>query len=125
MMRAYQKVSREARKRIKAHIAELGIPAKLEQSVMNQVTGGAKRDRQALKIKLDKLISSGEVPAESRDQIVDSLDNRWTELEDMGKLSDDLVQQSQAIWSGMSAAKKEEVLEQALGQTSEFQEQGI
>ena len=43
----------------------------------------------------------------------------------MGKLSDDLIQQSQAIWSGMSAAKKEEVLEQALGQTSEFQEQGI
>ena len=61
MMPAYQKVSREARKRIKAHIAELGIPSKLEQSVMNQVTGGAKRDRQALKIKLDKLISSSSV----------------------------------------------------------------
>ena len=124
LMPAYQKVSREARKRIKDHMAQLGIPAKLDQSVMNQVTGGAKRDRQSLKIKLDKLISSGDVPAESRDQIIDSLDNRFIELEEMGQLSDDLVQQSRAIWDGMPAAKREAVLSQALNQTADFQEQG-
>ena len=124
LMPAYQKVSREARKRIKDHMAQLGIPAKLEQSVMNQVTGGAKRDRQSLKIKLDKLISSGDVPAESRDQIIDSLDNRFIELEEMGQLSDDLIQQSRAIWDGMAAAKREAVLSQALSQTADFQEQG-
>ena len=125
LMPAYQKVAREAKGRIKDQMKALKIPAKLEQTVMNQVTGGAKRDRRALQAKLDKLVSAGEVPADQRDEIAQNLDQGFQSMIDAGDLSDDLVQKSMDGWSSMSQQKKSDVLDQALNQTAEFQEKGI
>lgn len=125
LMPAYQKVSREAKSNIKDQMSAMNIPAKLEQTVLNQVTGSAKRDRKGLIAKLDKLIASGEVPADMRDEIAQNLDRGFEKLQSAGELSDDLVQKSMDGWRGMSQQKKSAVLDQALNQTSEFQEKGI
>ena len=125
LMPAYQKVARESRARIKEEMAALKIPAKLEQSVMNQVLGQASRDRKALVAKLDKLVASGEVPADARDEIAQNLDQGFAKLEKLGELSDDLIQKSMDGWSAMSDAKKTAVMDQALNQTADFQEKGI
>ena len=125
LMPAYQKVAREAKSRIKDQMKSLGIPDKLEQTVLNQVTGGAKRDRRGLQAKLDKLVSAGEVPADKRDEIAQNLDQGFQSMIDAGELADDLVQKSMDGWSSMSQQKKTAVLDQALNQTAEFQEKGI
>ena len=125
LMPAYQKLAREAKSRIKDQMKALKIPSKLEQTVLNQVTGGAKRDRRGLQAKLDKLVSAGEVPADQRDEIAQNLDQGFQSMIDAGDLSDDLVQKSMDGWSSMSQQKKTAVLDQALNQTAEFQEKGI
>ena len=125
LMPAYQKVAREAKARIKDQMKALKIPAKLEQTVLNQVTGGAKRDRRGLQAKLDKLVASGEVPADQRDEIAKNLDQGFQSMLDAGELSEDLVQKSMDGWSSMSQQKRSAVLDQALNQTAEFQEKGI
>ena len=124
MMPAYQKVAREAKSRIKDQMKAYKIPAKLEQTVLNQVQGTAKRDRTGLIAKLDRLVASGEVPAGDRDEIAQNLDQGYLALQKMGEMSDDLVQKSMAGWKGMSGAKKTAVLDQALNQTADFQEKG-
>lgn len=125
LMPAYQKVSREAKSRIKDQMKALKIPAKLEQTVLNQVTGGAKRDRKGLLSKLDRLVAAGEVPADQRDEIAQNLDQGFQDMITAGDLSDDLVQKSMEGWSSMSQQKRMAVLDQALNQTSEFQEKGV
>ncbi len=125
LMPAYQKVSREAKSRIKDQMKALKIPAKLEQTVLNQVTGGAKRDRKGLISKLDRLVASGEVPADQRDEIAQNLDQGFQSMITAGDLSDDLVQKSMDGWSAMSHQKRKAALQQALDQTSEFQEKGV
>ena len=125
LMPSYQKVAREAKARIKDQMAALKIPAGLEQAVINQVTGASKRDRRALQAKLDKLITSGKVDAALRDEISKNLDSGFESLKAAGEMSDDLVAKSMEGWSSMSQAKKTAVLDQALRETSEFQEKGI
>lgn len=125
LMPAYQKVAREAKKNIKDQMAAMGIPAKLEQTVLNQVTGSAKRDRKALLMKLERLVKSGEVPADAKDKIAQNLDAGFEKLQAAGEMGDDLVQKSMDGWSGMSQQKRSAVLDQALDQTAEFQEKGI
>ena len=125
LMPAYQKVAREAKKRIKDQMTSMGIPAKLEQTVLNQVTGASKRDRKALLVKLERLVKSGEVPADAKDKIAQNLDRGFEQLQAAGEMGDDLVQKSMDGWSGMSQQKKAAVLDQALDQTAEFQEKGI
>ena len=125
LMPAYQKVSREAKSRIKDQMKALKIPAKLEQTVLNQVTGGAKRDRKGLLSKLARLVAAGEVPADQRDEIAQNLDQGFQDMISAGDLSDDLVQKSMEGWSSMSQQKRAAVLDQALNQTSEFQEKGV
>ncbi len=125
MMPAYQKVAREAKSRIKDQMKAYKIPSKLEQSVLNQVQGTAKRDRSGLVAKLDKLVASGEVPASDRDEIAQNIDQGFLKLQQLGEMADDLVQKSMAGWKGMADAKKTAVLDQALNQTADFQEQGV
>tara|TARA_Y100000992_G_scaffold298013_1_gene262489 strand:+ start:1016 stop:2290 length:1275 start_codon:yes stop_codon:yes gene_type:complete len=125
LMPAYQKVAREAKKRIKDQMSAMGIPEKLEQTVLNQVTGSAKRDRKALIVKLERLVKAGEVSADAKADIAKNLDRGFEKLQAAGEMGDDLVQKSMDGWSSMSQQKKAAVLDQALDQTAEFQEKGI
>jgi len=125
LMPAYQRVAREAKKRVIAKMQELGIPKKLEQTLLNQVLGNSARDRKALTTKLDKLVAAGQIPADSRDQIALNMDRGFAEMKQLSEMTDDLVAKSQDVWSSMSKDKKMQALDQALTQTSEFQEQGI
>jgi len=106
-------------------MSSMGIPEKLEQTVLNQVTGSAKRDRKALIVKLERLVKAGEVSADAKADIAKNLDRGFEKLQAAGEMGDGLVQKSMDGWSSMSQQKKTAVLDQALDQTAEFQEKGI
>ena len=76
-------------------------------------------------MKLERLVSSGEVPADAKDKIAQNLDAGFEKLQAAGEMGDDLIQKSMDGWSGMSQQKRSAVLDQALDQTAEFQEKGI
>ena len=119
---AYKEVSREANKRIKSEIEDLGLPKELHQTVFNQVVGATKSDPALIQKKLEKLSQKGDLPPEKVAELQDKVRNAMSLLKTAGDLSDDLVQKSLDKWQSMNAAKRKALLNQAMGQTSEFQD---
>jgi hypothetical protein len=118
---AYQKIEKDARKRVKEEIAKMGVPPKMEQTIFNQATGGATRDQAKLEKKLNKEVqASGMTP----DQIAAMADNIRMSFPGLRKLSEPaggLVKIATDRWRSLAPEKRASVLNQALQQTAEFQ----
>ena len=56
---AYKEVAKEAARELDGRIQDLGIPEELKLTVINQLSGRAKRSPAVIKRKLDKLVASG------------------------------------------------------------------
>lgn len=119
---AYKEVSREANKRIKAEIDDLGLPKEVHQTVYNQVSGGSKQDPAFIQKKLNQLVKKGNIKPEEVPEIEEKVRAAMSVLRSAAELSDDLVQKSLDKWQGLSAAKRKALLNKSLEQTADFQE---
>ena len=116
---AYREVVREATKKLKQEIKDLGIPEVLHQTVFNQVTGAAARKPEVILKKLRKLIDSGEIKQEEVSEIAEKISGSMAALKSSVQYSDDLVQRSLDKWQSTSKGARLKSIKQALEKTSE------
>ena len=112
---AYQKIVRNARKRVEAQLDELGVPKTVHQTIINQVFGDTPKDRKKIQMKLDK-VGAGE--------FFDVLVGRLDMLEKVAELQGDLVGDAIESFGKASPAKKQKILLQALQSTNELRDPG-
>jgi hypothetical protein len=122
VMPAYQHISRVATKRVKTELSSLGIPEKMQQTVMNQVTGKASRDRKAIEKKLSAAADESNMSPEDRSALSQKLAKAFPSLKKLAELDEDLVKIGLTKWGSFSRAKKSDLIKQALGSTSDFQQ---
>ena len=120
---AYQQLSRDAKKRVKSALDSMGVPEKMHQTVINQVTGQASRDRKAIAKKLDAAATQANMSDEEKAALANRLTTGYTSLTQMAELDEDLVKIAMEKYDAISKSKRSALVTQALGSTSEFQEQ--
>ena len=115
---AYKEVAREAMKKVKSGISEMGLPKELEQTVLNQVSGGAQRKPQIIKSKLMKLAQAGKIQPEEVTEFVEKINSAMPALTQAGELSDNLVERALEKWQGVAQKKRLSMLNKAMEQTA-------
>lgn len=114
---AYKELARESMKKVKQGIAELDLPKGLDQTVLNQVTGGAQQNPKAIRKKIEKLLKSGELKMEEVEEMARKISSSMPALRQAAELSDDLVERSLEKWQAMSKKKRLSLLNQAMDNT--------
>jgi hypothetical protein len=116
---AYREVVREATKKLKKEISDLGIPDALHQTVFNQVTGASSKKPEVILKRLKKLIDSGEIKEQDIPEIARKISSALPALKASVEYSDDLVQRSLDKWQSTSKGLRLKAIKQALEKTSE------
>tara|TARA_B100000131_G_scaffold322823_1_gene378250 strand:- start:6597 stop:7766 length:1170 start_codon:yes stop_codon:yes gene_type:complete len=119
---AYKQVAREANKRVKSEIDDLGLPKEIHQTIFNQVTGATKQDPALISKKLSQLAKSGKIKSDEIPEVQEKIRSAISVLKLASDPSDDLVQKSLDKWQSMNASKRKSLLMQSLEQTADFQE---
>ena len=118
---AYKAVAKEAAKKVKSEITNLGLPKEIHQTIFNQVMGSTKRDPALIQKKLANLVKQEKIkPVESK-EIQHKIQRAIVMLKSVAELSDNLIQRSLDSWQSLSTSKRKTLLHQALAQTTEFQ----
>lgn len=120
---AFQQLGRDAGKRVKSELASIGLPEKMHQTVLNQVTGKAAKDRSAIARKLSASANDAGVSPEEKLAMSKRLAKIFPSLQKLAELDQDMVKIGLDKWSGFNQKKKEDLLRQALGSTADFQQQ--
>jgi len=115
---AYKAVTKDATKRLKTTIDELGLPKALNQTVLNQASGGARKNPALIRKKLMKLVSDGQLDPEELEAVANKIRSAMPALEQAADLSDDLVEKSLERWQSASKKKRASLLNQAMDQTT-------
>jgi hypothetical protein len=118
---AYKDVAKEAAKKVKSEINDLGLPKEIHQTIYNQVTGATKKDPALIQKKLMKLVQQEKINSVESREIQDKIRRAIAVLKSVAELSDNLVQKSLDKWQSLNASKRKSLLTQALKQTTEFQ----
>ena len=118
---AFKQVSKEAAKKVKSEIEDLGLPKEIHQTIYNQVSGATKSDPSLIQKKLMKLASKNKIKPEEVEELANKVRSAFSVLKSASDPSDDLVQKSLDNWQSLSAGKKKTILNQALDQTGEHQ----
>jgi len=115
---AYREIVRDATKKVKQEIEQMGVPEILHQTVFNQVTGGAAVKPALIKKKLGRLVASNEISEKEASEIASKIETSRTVLTAMAEdFSDDMVQRSLDKWQSVSKKQRIAALNQALEQT--------
>ncbi len=127
LMPAYQEVKRTARKEVEAKIDALGLPKKSRQTVLNQALGETPRNREKLTKKIIRDYLEEEPTNKSGAKTAEALAKKANEaMADLAKtaeLGDNVLGLAKARWGKQSKGRRRKALEQALGQTSEWQDE--
>ena len=113
----YKKLKSEAEKSAKQMILDLGIPKEVQDTVFNQVTGGAARKDSTIASKLKKKMS----PDEVRDVLNLVRDNYTNIKGELDKIPEDLLDRTHDHVDRMGDKKKKNILLKSFGHTQEFQ----
>jgi len=117
---AYREVAREAAKRIKAEMTDLGLPKEVHQTLINQVTGASRKKPELIKSKLDALVAKGKLKPAEVVEVQEKIRRAYAILQSVSELSDDIVQKSLDKWQATTKAKKKTLIRQALEHSSEL-----
>ena len=120
---AFQQLGRDAGKRVKSELSSIGLPEKMHQTVLNQVTGKAARDRSAIEKKLSAAANELGMTPEDKQALSKRLAKVFPSLQKMAELDADMVKIGLDKWSGFNDQKRKALLRQSLEATSDFQEQ--
>jgi hypothetical protein len=116
---AYKQVVKAATKKVKSEISQLGIPKELQQTVFNQITGGASRNPALIKKKVNALVQQGKLSAEEAVDLEEKIRVSREALQSASDYSDDLVQKSLDRWQSTSKKTRIGMIKQAMEQTLE------
>ena len=117
IMPAYKKVVKDATKKLKSEIAQLGIPKELHQTVFNQVTGAAARKPALILKKLNALAASGKIDKKEVQKIASDIESARAVLQASTDHSDDFVQNALDRWQRTGKSERLKVLRQAMDST--------
>jgi len=114
---AYKQVTKEATKKVKKAIEDLGVPKELQQTVFNQVTGAAARKPALIKKKVAALVKRGDMSEEEGKALVTKIVKSQVALKTAHDPSDDLVQRALDKWQAVGKSGKIKMIKQSLEQT--------
>jgi len=115
---AYREVARNATKKVRSGIADLGIPKELEQTVFNQITGAATRKPAIILKKLEALIKKGEIKREDLEDYARNISQARARLVADAELEDDFIQRALDKWQKSSKGARIKAVRQALENTA-------
>ena len=118
---AYQKILRNARKRVESEIEKLGVPKKSKQTILNQALGDTPKNFNKLNNKLLRNAKEEGYTADEARELLQKVRASFSKLENLAKMEGNLVSVATDIWQSSSPAKKKKILTQAFQSTSEFQ----
>ena len=121
LLPAYQKIQREARKRVESEITALGIPRKTNQTVLNQVMGDTPKNFKKLYKKLMRDAAAEGIPSDLAQGAFDRVKNSFSVLDTSSKVEGDMVAIALGLWNKSSPARKRRILTQALSETTGHQ----
>ena len=127
LMPAYQEVKRTARKEVEAKIDAMGLPKKSRQTVLNQALGEVPRNQGKLAKKVARDYAS-ENPGDKNvgakaSELAKKANAAMADLAKTAELGDNVLELAKARWGKQSKGRRQKALEQALGQTSEWQDE--
>ena len=114
---AYKQVVKDATKKVKTEISQMGIPKELHQTVFNQVTGAATRKPALIKKKVDNLVKTGKVKPEDAQSLVKKIEASREALVAASDYSDDFVEKALDKWQSTGKTGRAKVLKQAMEST--------
>lgn len=117
IMPSYRKVVRDATKKVKSEISQLGIPKELHQTVFNQITGAAARKPAVIIKKLQALAKSGKIKDEEVKELASKIESSRAALVAASDYSDDFVQNALDKWQKTGKAGRLKALKQSLETT--------
>ena len=117
VMPSYRKVVKDATKKVKTEISQMGIPKELHQTVFNQVTGATSRKPELILKKLNLLASKGKIEQEDIKKIASKVDNARAALTAAADYSDDFVQNALDKWQSTGKTGRIGALKQAMEST--------
>ena len=123
MLPAYQKIVRDARKRVEQEIDKLGTPQRTRQTILNQAFGDTPHSMSKLEKKLSRDAALENMDPDIVSDLMMQVRNVFPNLVKMASVEGDIVTGAMDIWHRAGAAKKSRVLNQALESTSAHQAQ--
>lgn len=117
IMPSYKKVVKDATKKVKSEISQMGIPKELHQTVFNQVTGATAKKPELILKKLTALASKGKIEKEEIEKIASKIDNARGALKASADYSDDFVQNALDKWQSTGKTGRIGALKQAMEST--------
>jgi len=123
MLPAYQKIVRDARKRIDQEIDKLNVPQRSHQTILNQAFGDTPQNMSKLEKKLMRDASAEGITGPAINDLISRVKNTFPRLSKMASIEGDLVAGAMDIWQKANAGKKSRILQQALESTSAHQTQ--
>ena len=115
---AYREFTRKVNNNVRQAIQAAGVPKSAQDTVFNQVTGLAAKDRKALKQKLQKAVDAGEVSA----QQVAGIESAVREIfsgKDTAPDGEEFTAVSADKWQSLSRSRRQNILKKALEETLE------
>jgi hypothetical protein len=116
---AYRAVVRDATKKVKSEIDQLGIPKELQQTVFHQITGATSRNPTLIKKKVSALVSKGKLSPEDAVDLEKKIRISRAALESASEYSDDLIQRALDKWQSTGKKARIAMIRQAMTQTAE------
>jgi len=121
MLPAYQKIIRDARRRVEAELDQIDVPSKTRQTILNQAFGDTPKSMDKLSTKLSKDASGEGWDQNKTNDAIKDVQDMFYRLQSLANIEGDLVSGALEMWQKAGKAKKERVLQQALQSTTEFQ----
>jgi len=123
MAPAYNEIKRDARKKVESMIADLGLPAGMNQSILNQALGEVPKNLDKLETKLLKVaLAAGVTDSDQLDKMVDRMRDKFPDLTKASELEGGLLDLAKARWGKQSKGRRIKALAQALQSTADWQE---
>ena len=116
---AYRAVVRDATKKVKSEIDQLGIPKELQQTVFHQITGATSRNPALIKKKVSALVSKGKLSPEEAAGLEKKIRVSRAALSSASEYSDDLIQRALDKWQSTGKKARVAMIRQAMTQTAE------
>ena len=115
MGNVYDKLKKEANKRVKIAVKELGIPARTQQTVINQALGLVAQDERKLMKKLIKDATLEGMDATSIEALGKTVLKKLPDIKELAKIpTDGVADKAAAMYDQLSNAKKVAALTQAM-----------
>ncbi len=116
---AYRAVVRDATKKVKSEIDQLGIPKELQQTVFHQITGATSKNPALIKKKVSVLVSKGKLSSEEAADLEKKIRVSRAALASASEYSDDLIQRALDKWQSTGKKARVAMIRQAMSQTAE------